>query len=44
MGRATFEAKEPERAQLAVVTDVPGLDDPAANEFFTKGMERSLTT
>ena len=41
-GRATFEAKEPERTQLTVTTDIPGLDDPAANELITKGMERSL--
>jgi predicted ester cyclase len=37
-GRATFEATEPERTKLTVTTDIPRLDDPAANELITKGM------
>ena len=41
-GRATFEANEPERTQLTVTTDIPGLDDPAANQLITNGMERSI--
>jgi uncharacterized membrane protein len=41
-GRATFEAKDPERTQLTITTDIPGLDNPAANELITKGMERSI--
>jgi uncharacterized membrane protein len=41
-GRATFEAKATERTQLTITTDIPGLDDPAANELITKGMERSV--
>jgi uncharacterized membrane protein len=41
-GRATFEANEPKRTQLTVTTDIPGLDDPAAHELITKGMERSI--
>jgi uncharacterized protein YndB with AHSA1/START domain len=41
-GRATFEAVEPERTQLTVTTEIPGLDDPAANELITQGMERSV--
>lgn len=41
-GRATFEANEAERTQLTVTTDIPGLDDQAANELITKGMERSV--
>jgi uncharacterized membrane protein len=41
-GRATFEAKDPERTQLTITTDIPGLDDPAANELITRGMERSV--
>jgi uncharacterized protein YndB with AHSA1/START domain len=41
-GRATFEAKEPHRTQLTVTTDIPGLEDPAAKEVITKGMERSI--
>ena len=41
-GRATFEAKGPERTLLTVTTDIPGLDDPSANELITKGMQRSI--
>jgi uncharacterized protein YndB with AHSA1/START domain len=41
-GRATFETNDPERARLIVITDIPGLDDSAANELITKGMERSI--
>jgi hypothetical protein len=41
-GRATFETKEPDRTQLTVTTDIPGLEDPAAKEVITKGMERSI--
>ena len=41
-GRATFEAKGPERTLLTVTTDIPGVDDPSANELITKGMQRSI--
>jgi uncharacterized membrane protein len=41
-GRATFEAKDTERTQLTITTEIPGLDDSAANELITKGMERSV--
>lgn len=41
-GRATFEANDAERTQLTVTTDIPGLDDQAAIELITKGMERSV--
>lgn len=41
-GRATFEANKAERTQPTVTTDMPGLDDQAANELITKGMERSV--
>jgi uncharacterized protein YndB with AHSA1/START domain len=41
-GRATFEATGSERTLLTVITDIPELDDPAASEFITKRMERSV--
>jgi hypothetical protein len=27
---------------LTVTTDIPGVDDPAASELITKGMQRSV--
>jgi hypothetical protein len=41
-GRATFEAKGSERTLLTVTTDIPGVDDPSANERITIGMQRSI--
>jgi uncharacterized protein YndB with AHSA1/START domain len=41
-GRGTFDAKGPERTLLTVTTDIPEVDDPAAGELITKGMQRSV--
>lgn len=41
-GRATFEAKDPARTQLTVTTDIPEVEDSAAEELITRAMERSI--